>query len=398
VRLAGVAGLVMAVAGCWPAPGQGPDRRSHNTSETAITVATVGNLEQAWSVVAGTLPLADPVTSTAGVHVNDAARAYAFTARTGARRWAVDAPFLEFDLQTQQEQVFVRGDQVLSPWTFDFVGVDSGTVWLDAATGAEESTTAGKVDAVRGRYLVTSITDVNPTFSSTYFGLTDLDDPAASWGGVLDVNVGYPPPTLGADRVFVSGNGHVRAFDVVGTTDCEIFPDHPGDLGPCPAWITDVDQSGDASPVLSQDQSTLYVAGGGGNVYALDTATGDVLWVTDVGSTVADSPALDGTTLFVPTGSGQLVALSASDGALLWSGTAGSPLTVQPAIAGGVVFTGSADGTVHAFAASGCGQATCGDLWSADAGAAVTGAPAVSNGQAYVGTADGHLVAYRLHH
>ena len=91
VRLAGVAASGALLAGCWwPQPGAGPDRRAHNGAETAITAASVGSLHQLWSAPTDG-PAGDPVTSTAGVHVEGTDLVYGF--RTdGTTRWSVPVP------------------------------------------------------------------------------------------------------------------------------------------------------------------------------------------------------------------------------------------------------------------------------------------------------------------
>ncbi|HEV7761637.1 MAG TPA: hypothetical protein VGO78_21675, partial [Acidimicrobiales bacterium] len=48
-RLAAVAALALAASGCWPAPGQGPDRASYNPFETTITAGTVRTLAPVWT-------------------------------------------------------------------------------------------------------------------------------------------------------------------------------------------------------------------------------------------------------------------------------------------------------------------------------------------------------------
>jgi outer membrane protein assembly factor BamB len=199
-------------------------------------------------------------------------------------------------------------------------------------------------------------------------------------------------PTLGVSAIFQAGGTAVRAYDVAAS--------HPGcgsdGTLECPLWETPIDGTG-TDPVLAPGgSSTLYVATAAGTVYALDAATGAVLWSAPVGAAVTAPPALAEGALFLPTADQRLVALAASDGGLLWDAATDGVVGVQPAVAAGVAYTGSQTGAVEAFTTAGCGDdTTCPHRWSAAAGAAVTGAPAVASGSLYVGTADGHLVAYR---
>jgi hypothetical protein len=62
---------VLALAGCWPVPGQNADHTAFNPIEAGLTPATVGDLTQAWSVALGPpgRPLSAPIVSATGVHV-----------------------------------------------------------------------------------------------------------------------------------------------------------------------------------------------------------------------------------------------------------------------------------------------------------------------------------------
>src|SRR4029450_11399277 len=65
MRLLGRAGMLgvvaVALAGCWPAPGGGPDRQGFNPFETAISPANVAQLEPAWSAPTDLGAVEDPV-------------------------------------------------------------------------------------------------------------------------------------------------------------------------------------------------------------------------------------------------------------------------------------------------------------------------------------------------
>src|SRR5512132_1958713 len=67
-RVVGCVALVVALAGCWPQPGQGPDRAAYNPHETTLTPASVGGMRRLWSVEPGRI-VGSPVMSPAGIHV-----------------------------------------------------------------------------------------------------------------------------------------------------------------------------------------------------------------------------------------------------------------------------------------------------------------------------------------
>jgi outer membrane protein assembly factor BamB len=164
------------------------------------------------------------------------------------------------------------------------------------------------------------------------------------------------------------------------------------------AWSTTLD-SAPRFPVLSSDESTVYVTTANGTLYAIDATNGNILWRAAVSASSA--PALSGGTVFVGTSAGALVALAAAGCGNqtctpLWSGTTGATTSVQAAVAGGVVYAGSDDGSLHAFAAAGCGHATCTALWTYQTGSKVTGAPALGGNHLVVGTADGNVRAFAV--
>ncbi|HKE76519.1 MAG TPA: PQQ-binding-like beta-propeller repeat protein [Acidimicrobiales bacterium] len=407
---------VLALAGCWPVPGQNADRTADNPFETGLTPATVGDLAQAWDVV--TAPgrfVSDPVVSGAGVHVVvDACAVATLRPRDGATVWV--RTLANFFLCMPGDQTayiisytppYVVGDRVLYGYrarrAVNRPPIDPGggtIVSTDLASGADAAgpkPAAEYMSGVRGDTLLGS-SDRLLTFGTplpAVFFAYNGDISLASLSGATPARTFSTPgggaPVLGASAVFQAGDTAVAAYDV--------DESHPGcgDDGSleCPLWETAIDGAG-TDPVLAPGgDSVVYVGTAAGTVYALDAGTGAVQWSTPVGAAVAAPPALSAGVLYVPTSDGHLVALAAGDGAEQWRAATDGALLVQPAVAGGVVYTGSQSGNVEAFAAAGCGAATCPALWSAGAGAAITGAPAVASGSLYVGTADGHVVAYR---
>lgn len=402
VRYLAVGAMVSSAGGCWwPMPGSGPNRQANNDVEGQITLETLAALEELWAAETGGEDVGDPVTSAWAVHVNDTTSVYGFAPDSGDRVWEHEP-----DGIVSMEQPYVSGDEV---WASALGGGQGGvgpTVILDAATGATVRTVVddhalGALSddhAVVWGMGVTSTVDVLDRETSTWVCCGDLLFGAAGrrprW-----------PVTLGSDAFFDAGYGlthteiddignGVRRYPVDSPRPCSILP-----IGMCPVWVTPLDGTDSALPVLSDDQGTVYVGTNAGTVYALDATTGAIRWSAALGSPVTDSPALADGTLYVPTEADGVVALDAAGcGASVcsprWTGPTVGAVTQQPAVAGGVVFAGTADGTVVAFDAAGCRAPSCDAAWSASTGSAITGAPAVSDGRLYVGTADGRLIAY----
>ncbi|HEV7761674.1 MAG TPA: PQQ-binding-like beta-propeller repeat protein [Acidimicrobiales bacterium] len=422
-RVLATAALTVGLAGCWPAPGAGPDRRSFNGVEQGITAANVATFTEQWTARVGfdggtpgsplvPLPAGHPIVSTKGtLFVTTERSAHAFDPSTGVVRWQrLDGA--GFDQTVQQ----LPGD--LIAFGIRSGRSDTGTLVLDARTGAfavppvrPPLGSTGLVDSVRGSLVATRATrETGCCLVPQILRVADIDDPSASWEGLLSVpgELGPSALTLGDDRVFDAGAGLLDAVPGTGTFGNAVrsFPARSGAANcgsleessqmhyACAQWITPLDGTTGTPPVLSSDHTTLYTVSDQGTVYAIDTTTGAVEWSSSVQAGVLLPPALAYGTLFVPTVTGQLVAVDAADGSVEWRTAAISEHTVQPAVAGGVVFTGTAVGDVMAFDAHGCGAATCAELWSDNTGSRIAGAPAISLGKVFVGTNDGRLIAY----
>lgn len=403
VRHAAAGAAAVVLGGCWwPMPGAGPDRQAHNGADDRITAGTVADLGELWTAHTDGPDVGDPVTSVRDVHVNDTTSVYGFATGTGDRLWRHQAAG-----DASMEQPYVSGEEVWVGAQGDGERDVGPTVVLDAATGATLDTLVDDqaLGALSEDHAVVWGMDITSTIDV-------FDRETASWvccDDLLFGTGGRPrwPMTLGTDAFYDAGFGgtHVDYDDIGnGVRRYRIDPPLPCwwiPIGMCPVWVTPLDGTDSALPVLSDDHETVYVGTDAGTVYALDTSDGAILWSAAVGSTVTESPALADGSLYVPTEADGLVVLDA-DGcgaptcAPVWTGPTASPVTQQPAVAGGVVFAGTFDGTVMAFDAGGCPTPTCDPSWSASTGSAITGAPAVSDGRLYVGTADGRLVAYGL--
>lgn len=408
---------VLALAGCWPAPGFDPDRTAHNPFETTISPATVGSLEQLWATRLDTALVGPPVVVGDAVYADDARTVHRLDAATGAHRWEVSfaTPPPPPPTRPEMGSPFVVGNRVLIGWGWPTgPGLDGGhwvTQWLDPATGAVvgEGPPGGQIEAVRGDRVLSTRQVLVPSSPEPLTALVVADGDRGSWSGLL----GPRAVTLGRDHVYAAGpspdapGGAVSAFPVTGgRSDCGPSPDLPY---ACPLWTTPIEGvTGASPPVLGNGGTTLFVVTdtgpqGRGMLHALDTATGAVLWSVDVGSRAAYTPALADGRLFVPTASGRFLVVPARGcGAPtcqpLWAGlTPGGMSTRQPSVAGGVVFTTAYDslnGFIYAFDADGCGAPICQSLWSSWVDGEISGPPAISGGRLFVTTNHQQVIAY----
>jgi outer membrane protein assembly factor BamB len=417
-----VLALTVALAGCWPAPAQGPDRSAYNPFETVITPGTVGTLAPVWTATTdgaadGRARVGPPVVSNVGVHVSDGGSLYGFGLATGARLWRHPDPPLGASFGDPVADPVADGDRVLfsAGVQVGYSGSWAGeATWLDARTGASGQTVAdGPVLARRGARMVTrsAVGSSLFIFHLSFLHVVDTADPAAGWTGTLRSGApGGPPATLGGQRVYVAGTATDSYVPAVESTGVRAYPLTPPETCaesppawpisapiPCPLWFTPTASQPVTSPVLGPGETTLYVGTGDGTLLAVDAGDGHELWRAPLGAAPSADPALAEGRLYVPLSNGQLVVIPA-DGCgratcrPAWRAELGAA-AVQPAVAGGVVFVGTDAGRALALPAAGCGRHRCRPLWERDMGGAVTGAPAVTGGRLYLGVAPDRLVA-----
>ena len=145
-RLAGVALLVVVMAGCWPAVGQGPDRRSHNPFESGITAANVATLTPVWTTPATGDAARSPIVGDTTVHVVIGGRLVTFDKATGESLWR----YPDGDYSPSFAAAVADGDRVLL--TLGSLVGEAGTfdgesAWFDARTGTRP--TAGRASRPR---------------------------------------------------------------------------------------------------------------------------------------------------------------------------------------------------------------------------------------------------------
>jgi outer membrane protein assembly factor BamB len=160
-----------------------------------------------------------------------------------------------------------------------------------------------------------------------------------------------------------------------------------------PAQLEAVSRTG-----VTVDGETAYVGDNRGNVYAIDVASGRIMWTTGVGGTLSNALAVaDGSVVATVQGRSastpHVVALNAADGSKIWDHEieGGSVYASSPSIADGHVVVAFADQTVRTF-----DLADGTEVWSARINNPVffTGAPAVTSDAVLVVDSFGQV--YRL--
>lgn len=164
-------------------------------------------------------------------------------------------------------------------------------------------------------------------------------------------------------------------------------------------WST---SAGGAEPKLrlglgvALQDTTLYAAGHGGDVIALDRDTGKRLWRTDTKLSLSGGPGVGEGLVVVGATHGAIVALDAQTGAVRWKTQVNSEILSAPAIANRVVLFRAVDGRVFAL------RAADGEmLWSAEQqvprlSLRGTSQPVIADNLAVSGFDNGRLMALTL--
>jgi eukaryotic-like serine/threonine-protein kinase len=145
-----------------------------------------------------------------------------------------------------------------------------------------------------------------------------------------------------------------------------------------------------SSPAV--DQHRVYFGSSDGHVYALDAATGVLMWSFETGAVVHASPAVVNGTVYIGSWDSYLYALDAATGRQKWRFKSGEDPLIHnqvgfqssPAVVDDTVYVGCRDGHVYALDAH-----TGKKRWDYSTSQSwVNGTPAVRDGVVYVGTSD----------
>jgi outer membrane protein assembly factor BamB len=97
------------------------------------------------------------------------------------------------------------------------------------------------------------------------------------------------------------------------------------------AWSTELPGAMAGSPVLSEDGSTLYVGNFDYNLYALDASTGGKRWQVASQNWIWSQPVLAGDKLFFADLGGYVYAVDPQSGDVLWSDEVADAIRGMPA-------------------------------------------------------------------
>lgn len=147
-------------------------------------------------------------------------------------------------------------------------------------------------------------------------------------------------------------------------------------------------------PAVEGDR--VYAAGHGGDVRALELATGREFWRTDTDVELAGGPAVGDGVVVIGGSGGELVALDAATGAKRWQIMTGGEVLTAPTVSNGLVVTRTVDGRVRGLRVSDGGTA-----WSYEQPVPRltlrgNGPPVVDGDMVFAGLDNGKVVALAL--
>lgn len=132
-----------------------------------------------------------------------------------------------------------------------------------------------------------------------------------------------------------------------------------------------------------------YVAHNGGEIVAVEIATGETVWTIKTGIEYTASPAVDEKNLYVAGPDKRLVAYDRILGEEVWSFRARRSLDSSPVIAGEIIWQGGMDGRLYAV-----DRNNGSEVWSFELGTQIKASPAVSRGTLVVCGDDGLVYGF----
>lgn len=155
----------------------------------------------------------------------------------------------------------------------------------------------------------------------------------------------YGTAALGSSQVYITTNRIERGRTVGGTLASLNKEDG------AQKWALETKGRIFGSPVLetSTTKSTLYVADDEGIVYAVDAASGRMLWEKKVAEKrFWSTPTVSGDTLYVGSMDKRLYAVDTANGSVKWTFTANGAVTSKPLVVGDTVYFGAFDRKFYA--------------------------------------------------
>ncbi len=134
-----------------------------------------------------------------------------------------------------------------------------------------------------------------------------------------------------------------------------------------------------------------YVAHNGGEVVAVDIASGETAWKTTTGIEYTASPAVDEKLLYVAGPDKRLVAYDRVEGTEKWAFLSPRALASSPLVSGDLIWQGGMDGRLYAI-----NRADGKEVWNFEVGTQIKASPAASRGTLVVCGEDGVVYGFTV--
>lgn len=402
----------------WPMWGHGPDRTFATSCATALSPATVGDLERVWFHATDDVVTATPAVVGDTVYTGDwAGVVYALDRESGDERWR---------FQTAEHRNVYAGQIVSSPAVADvgderlvFIGSGKTMYALSAVDGAErwrhELGEAGNVEepteiesspVVVGDLVIVGYDVHNTPGYRAGLRAFEVTTGALVWDVDLDRLSGENEPTGCVDVWSSPSVDEARGLVFAATGNCPTSPDGWGDhtealfavdLEGNPVWSyqphepnnDDLDFAGAPNLFRVGDRDVVGLGNKDGTYYVVDRATGEPVWqavatepgLEQAGSNFSTGGFIGGTAVsdgVVAGGTGVgpcpcAHGIDAATGEILWQNEEPAATYASAAVANGVLFLGGNDFTLRAF-----DLATGEILWAEEMQGAVSGGAVVS--------------------
>ncbi len=201
----------------------------------------------------------------------------------------------------------------------------------------------------------------------------DADSGQTVWHHPLDGYVAGAP-TVAADTLYAAVGGETGKLVALDT-----------DTG-TPRWRLSTGLMRSAPTVVD---GVVYAGSYDHTLYAVDAATGDVVWTITLEGYGLTAPTVVDDIVYVGSGRpGRLLAVDAADGTVEWATRTAGWVRSAPTVVDGVVYAGDDGGRLSAVTAD-----TGVPVWQYDADDTVDTAVTVADGTVYAGSDDGRLHA-----
>jgi outer membrane protein assembly factor BamB len=260
---------------------------------------------------------------------------YALDALTGTLKWSMILPWNEYGFPTLAfNTLYVGTSRETGPGTIEAIDEVTGhVVWQNAANGGVWGSVAAD-------------TSTNTVFTSVGNPADTINAYNATTGALIWQ---YTIPNSGPDDDPGSGITVSKSlvFENSKIGSNYAVNENTGTL----SWTTPIGtlHNGDVSSQAVTDNGVLYVGSTDTNLYAMNAATGVVLWKTATGGGIYSSPAFANGVVYIGSLDGKIYALNGTTGAILWSYATGGPVYSSPIIVNGWLYCASADGKLYAF-------------------------------------------------